>query len=424
MRKEIKMSNASDFLIENERLEKYVGTSGDIVIPEGVRYLSYFAFSGTVVTSMVLPKTLYDKPRLCDQKYFAHLTVHEENPYFKCIDDVLYNADVTTLIFCPSGREGELHVPDGVEEISLDALVDCRITHLYLPASVKACPTISPPTLTAYAVDENNPTYKSVDGILYEKATETMTAYPAAKEGVFYLPSDAKGIFLDTFINFRDREFHIHIGADASVKTSYGSDNHHITIYAPEGSNAALYARRLDCSFVAEGEPVSKDDSAERKDRSFQEWRGIFVFSAKSKGISINKYVRGSKVVYLPDKIGKSDVASIDKSAFPADVCVLCSKKLFSKLSVENRISTIRSFLLCGERFTEDEKAYLTDNLKKNRAVYLEEFIKNEDLEALRACFAALPKVKTLMEECLELTKQLKKMKVNFFLLNLSKTLQ
>ena len=69
------MSNASDFLIENERLEKYVGTSGDIVIPEGVRYLSYFAFSGTVVTSMVLPKTLYDKPRLCDQKYFAHLTV-------------------------------------------------------------------------------------------------------------------------------------------------------------------------------------------------------------------------------------------------------------------------------------------------------------------------------------------------------------
>ena len=39
------MSNASDFIIENGVLKKYVGPGGDVVIPEGVTSIARFAFS-------------------------------------------------------------------------------------------------------------------------------------------------------------------------------------------------------------------------------------------------------------------------------------------------------------------------------------------------------------------------------------------
>ena len=38
------MSNASDFIIENGVLKKYVGPGGDVVIPDGVNEIGYNAF--------------------------------------------------------------------------------------------------------------------------------------------------------------------------------------------------------------------------------------------------------------------------------------------------------------------------------------------------------------------------------------------
>ena len=40
------MSNASDFVIENGVLKKYVGSGGDVVIPEEVTAIGNGAFSG------------------------------------------------------------------------------------------------------------------------------------------------------------------------------------------------------------------------------------------------------------------------------------------------------------------------------------------------------------------------------------------
>lgn len=39
------MSNASDFVIENGVLKKYVGPGGDVLIPEGVKSLGNYVFS-------------------------------------------------------------------------------------------------------------------------------------------------------------------------------------------------------------------------------------------------------------------------------------------------------------------------------------------------------------------------------------------
>ena len=41
------MSNASDFIIENGVLTKYIGPGGDVIIPEGVTEIGFKAFAGS-----------------------------------------------------------------------------------------------------------------------------------------------------------------------------------------------------------------------------------------------------------------------------------------------------------------------------------------------------------------------------------------
>lgn len=420
------MSNASDFIIENGRLEKYVGPGGNVVIPEGVRYMSSLAFQQTCLTALSLPTTMSDVPNFIPaQKQLSSISVAEGSPYFKSVDGVLYNAEMTCLLKCPDGREGELSVPNGVTEIKFDAILGCLITVLSLPASMVNVPVFSPPEVIDITVDGGNSNFKCVDGILYDAKMETLLCYPAGRGGEFYVPGGVKCVILDSFANIKTKKYQIHIGAGIDVKMQWAElveGNGHITIYAPVGSEAERMARRCDCVFEAEGEPVSMDDSDQRKTRSFQEWRQIFMFTAKSKGVTISKYVRGSKVVYLPDKLGKSDVAVISKTAFPPEVTVLCSQKLFTKISEENRNSTIRSFLVNRELFAEDEQSYLLTYLKKHRAEYLEHYILQEDYPALEACFAVMPKVKTLMDECLTITERYDKQQVNVFLLQIGRS--
>ena len=53
------MSNASDFIIENGVLKKYVGPGGDVVIPEGVTEIGVGAFNMCRrLNSVVIPETV------------------------------------------------------------------------------------------------------------------------------------------------------------------------------------------------------------------------------------------------------------------------------------------------------------------------------------------------------------------------------
>lgn len=424
------MSKLKDFVIENEEIEilnikeckiiEYIGNDSDVVIPEGVTYVTLNAFEDKNVTSITIPASLEESTFLSNMKYLQKITVSEGNKRLKSIDGLLYDINLIQLKQVPAARIGEISIPEGVTEMYLGAMIYSQIDSLILPTTFKMEPHILPSSLKNIMVSEGNPYFKSIDGVLYDITGETLLHYPTGKDGDVYISDNVKKVLLDSFACDRAHDFHIHIGANVDVQLlqmEVSSNNDHITIYAPSGSSAERIARRSDCKFVAEGEPVSMDDSGERKDRAFQDWRQIFAFSTRSKGINISKYVRGSKIVYLPDKMGKASVASIDKSAFPGDVTVFCSKTLFTKLSPETKATTIHSFLVNQDMFNEDEQEYLLAYLKTHRTEFLERYINEEDYPALDACFDVMAKVKTLMEECLAITEQRGKQQVNAFLM-------
>ena len=58
------------------------------------------------------------------------------NPYLATLDNVVYDAEMKTLLFFPGTKKGDFKVPDGVETISANAFKGKEITSIHIPASV------------------------------------------------------------------------------------------------------------------------------------------------------------------------------------------------------------------------------------------------------------------------------------------------
>ena len=180
------MSNASDFIIENGVLKKYVGPGGDVIIPEGVTGISLQATLDLrkvgLVTSLVFPNSLTDITNIklycldnVENIYFGetisrinykafvddelsfwwhfdpavdrsgeiswcrklkNIDVAPQNKTFTVEDGVLFSKNKKKLVLCPSAREFYA-VPDGVTHIMSGAFCSAlRLKMLLLPDSV------------------------------------------------------------------------------------------------------------------------------------------------------------------------------------------------------------------------------------------------------------------------------------------------
>ena len=102
------MSNASDFVIENGILKKYVGPGGDVVVPEGVTEIGFRAFFKCLsLTGIQLPKGL------------------------KVIgSDAFYNCSHLT----------EITLPESMERIRNGAFTGCTLQSVYVPKNLQNRP--------------------------------------------------------------------------------------------------------------------------------------------------------------------------------------------------------------------------------------------------------------------------------------------
>ena len=114
-------------------------------------------------------------------------------------------------------------------QVHSNAFYNTGLTSLYLPANlsyVGEYAFIGLKDLTAYTVADENPRYKSINGVLYGKDGKKLIAYPAGKTGNFTVPKEVETIGFGAFenslieaVNFEDGINLLTIGYRAFYKS-------------------------------------------------------------------------------------------------------------------------------------------------------------------------------------------------------------
>lgn len=123
--------------------------SGDGYMPNGVSEESWHS---------VLPNTCY----------ITSLTIKEG------VKGIMNNA------FAGETKLKSVTLPQSLEKIGEYAFADTGITKIYIPEKVDYISSIqfNSSIITEYTVSENNPYYKSVDGVIYSKDGSVLVAFP------------------------------------------------------------------------------------------------------------------------------------------------------------------------------------------------------------------------------------------------------
>ena len=182
-----------------------------IHIPSGVQYIHEYAFRNCVnLREIDIPKsvTSIGQSAFSGCSHLALINLPEgisiaSNAFKGCpgregdgsvpfIDEfgVRYSANRKVLLRIPKDFKGEYVIPNDTEELHYGALEGCEfITALTLPdsmchlqASFEDCIR-----LEYIYVSEKHSTYKSIDGVLFNKNLTTLVQYPAAKQQSTYL---------------------------------------------------------------------------------------------------------------------------------------------------------------------------------------------------------------------------------------------
>lgn len=118
-------SSLSDF-----REDAFYGCSGltEIVIPDGVGYIPPLTFYGcSSVTGITIPVSVNSigHSAFTGCSSLQRIDVEPDNPFYRSIDGVLYNAELSELVACPGGKTGSYALPSEVTCIDEGAFCGC-----------------------------------------------------------------------------------------------------------------------------------------------------------------------------------------------------------------------------------------------------------------------------------------------------------
>ena len=117
---------------------------------------------------------------------------------------VVYNNEKTTVQTIYDTSFTEIAIPEGVTRIGPRAFERCtELSSISLPASLTRVDMTAfdnCAALTAFYVDEANPVFSAVDGVLYNKAQTELVRYPEAKDGAaFSFPETVTAVAAHAF---------------------------------------------------------------------------------------------------------------------------------------------------------------------------------------------------------------------------------
>ncbi len=148
----------------------------DIMLPAELKEIGDGAFQGCIsLKNIVIPPAAEEIEsnvfRGCTG--LTDLDVHPDNSFFRVEEGILYNFDMTDLIWCSPVVSGTFAIPDQVRMIESYAFADCpRLERLKIPDSVTEAGNDlfgSNPDLVRIDIGGANPFWVMEEGLLYTK---------------------------------------------------------------------------------------------------------------------------------------------------------------------------------------------------------------------------------------------------------------
>lgn len=304
---------------------------GDIVVPatvtnNNITYtvtrIGHSSFASCAMKSISLPSTIttIDANCICYCRYLQSLVipaaveyigegaicqnpltsliVEAGNKHYVTVDNVLFNKEKTTILqyacdlpatsyvipstvnriadycFDNSDNLTEVTIPNSVTEIGVWAFHQCdKLATVKIPASVtkieEGAFTGWNKALKSFEVDESNPNYTAVNGVLYTKDLSTIVCYPVANEWSKYDINDGTSmIFGESFSN-SDNLYSIYIPSTVTNigKCAFFSCNNLQSVDIPSsviyiGSQAFDYCSNLTKAYFHSVVPPTTDTYA------------------------------------------------------------------------------------------------------------------------------------------------------------------
>ena len=176
-----------------------------ITLPDSLTSIGRYAFAGCEqLTKIMLPKGLVDIgcDVFSDCSSLSEIIVDENNPIYASDKGVLFDKNMTTLVKYPQGRKGDYTIPDTVVEMGDNAFNSCKeVTRVTFPPGLIDNENLfGCEQLTEIIVNENNPEFSSIDGVLFDKDGKNLFIYPPGKDNSdYHIPDKVVKIWFSAF---------------------------------------------------------------------------------------------------------------------------------------------------------------------------------------------------------------------------------
>ena len=274
--------------------DKLVSGCKNTIIPTDVKSIGMGAFGGCVgLETIVIPESVKD----IGSYVFSDCTGLKEISLPEGITDI----KMGTFEMCSSLKS--VSIPSGVTSIEIYAFSGCiSLTDITIPDSVEDIADSAFSGCTSLAdikVGSNNPSYSTVDGVMYNNDKTTLISYPSAKGGKYTIPESVTSIEAGAFKDCNNLEEIVlsskltSISPEAFRFSSETDTTHNIKVTVPE---------EMDVSKLGLENIEAKDHVV------------IYVAEGSSADLYLAKYKLQITVITYPSKNGTKEEAKIGKT--------------------------------------------------------------------------------------------------------------
>ena len=201
LRKDKRFKRGYERITWTDSAEGFGRNLRELIIPDSITTIEEGAFENcTSLKSITIPSgiTKIEKAHFKGCTSLCTINVAENNPSYCSVNGVVFDKDKTKLILYPQGLQGAYEIPDSVTTIEEGAFENCSsLKSITIPSGItkiekslfKGCTS-----LCTINIAENNPSYCSVNGVVFDKDKTKIVIYPQGLQGAYEIPDSVTTI--------------------------------------------------------------------------------------------------------------------------------------------------------------------------------------------------------------------------------------